>query len=612
MLSRLLLVLALSLLMVDTQLVASDARAAEAILRLPDEVAREELILPGYSTGAWRLRNQLVWDPNEKRLVRRSYEIWDPFAALNYDLYWIAEDYAQDKAGKIAGKGKLVWRVAGSATYDASATIAEYAGDFRSGKANGQGTFFHKSGISYRGAWSDGLMEGQGRLLLTNGDEYVGNFRRSRRDGKGVYIDTAGNIYDGSFLDGKRDGEGRIKTANGLIFAALWKGGNELPGSRSVIKQADRNFKFVNDATVDDVRLGISVDRRPIPELSNGQLLYYTSENSGERLNIYPDNQRLLDVWRGRREIQLTEKEQSSWSLASTFLGLGIGYKPVPIIVGIQNLSSQPMRIAGAYIDVAKSSGDREPAVQMPIFVGGMCGSAGGGTKLVFENFGWADVRNARVEGNFTSAGGDTVSSNFSVNLADFKHLGTADFATVLAGERFQYRKIESTYFSCSSTSNERCLASARATRRFGNLAEAVTLDGGYFYLNLRGSLQYDWTDQNGASHHKSSPFSVRMYAGSLGNPEECGEGADEETNFKKTFDFQADGSSYRIPIPFNDDISAGTTARWRLRLNAPMTSSHDFTIVVLLADGREVRSKPVSFMYFKPSEHPVYGSNMP
>jgi hypothetical protein len=581
------------------------AQLDDGLLRLSGDIPGEDLMLPWQGSGAWRLRNQLVWDPNQKRLVRRNYEIWDPLAASTYDLYWISDDYARDRDGQIAGTGKLVWRIQGSATYDPSASVAEYRGGFRSGKADGEGTFFHMSGVSYRGAWKDGLMEGPGRLLLANGDEYVGFFHKGRREGAGVYIDTAGNIYDGSFLDGKREGQGRLTMASGLVFEALWKNDAELPGSRSVIKQADGRLRLITEQQIADVRLGISVDRRPVRGLTDVNPLYYASENSAEKLSIFPDSRRLLDVWRGQGELQLTSEEQGGRGVEISFLGTPNRYQPVPIIVGIQNQSNKPIRITGAFIDVASSVSNRDPAIQLPRYVGAWCESEGGNKNLTFENFGWSDVKNARVEGHFVAADGRSVSSEFSVAMPDFKYEGVADFSAALASQAFQFDNLQAIPFSCGGSSDSECLVIARSSGRFGRLAEAVTLDGSFFYLNMRASLIYDWTDQNGVDHHRESPFKIAMAAGSLGNLAECGEGGEEESYIRNPFDFRADDKSYRIPIPINDDVPAGVTARWRMKLDAPMSSTHDFTIVLVLADGRKIVSKPVSFMYFKPIDYP-------
>src|SRR6516162_9032447 len=65
-----------------------------------------------------------------------------------------------------------------------------------------------QTGISYKGAWKNGLMDGSGTLMLPV-DEYVGEMRAGKANGSGRYIDITGEIFEGSFIDGERDGLAR-------------------------------------------------------------------------------------------------------------------------------------------------------------------------------------------------------------------------------------------------------------------------------------------------------------------------------------------------------------------------------------------------------------------
>lgn len=66
------------------------------------------------------------------------------------------------------------------------------------------------------------------------------------------------------------------------------------------------------------------------------------------------------------------------------------------------------------------------------------------------------------------------------------------------------------------------------------------------------------------------------------------------------------DESNYRIAIPFAGDITPGFTSRWRIELQAPETSEHDFELVLLLSDGRQIVSVPVHLTYFIPPKRTV------
>ena len=66
------------------------------------------------------------------------------------------------------------------------------------------------------------------------------------------------------------------------------------------------------------------------------------------------------------------------------------------------------------------------------------------------------------------------------------------------------------------------------------------------------------------------------------------------------------DESGYKIAIPFAGDVTPGFTSRWRIELQAPETSEHDFQLVLVLSDGRQIASRPVHLTYFIPPKHDV------
>jgi hypothetical protein len=111
-------------------------------------VATEETVLPGFEPGTWRSRAQLVWDGTVRKLVRRTYTIWDPLAAEGFDVFWAPDDAAVDRSGPVTGRGRLVWREPGATSYDRAATVARYKGDMAGGRANGNGEFLHRSGAA--------------------------------------------------------------------------------------------------------------------------------------------------------------------------------------------------------------------------------------------------------------------------------------------------------------------------------------------------------------------------------------------------------------------------------------------------------------------------------
>ena len=78
--------------------------------------------------------------------------------------------------GTISGKGRLVWRVRGSASYDPRTIYSVYAGEMREGRPNGKGRLELRSGEVFDGHWANGLLEGKGIHVDADGNRYEGMF----------------------------------------------------------------------------------------------------------------------------------------------------------------------------------------------------------------------------------------------------------------------------------------------------------------------------------------------------------------------------------------------------------------------------------------------------
>ena len=85
--------------------------------------------------------------------------------------------------GQDQRRGHADLALTGKPAYDPASVFAEYKGAMKDGRAEGEGSYFDKAGITYKGGWRNGLMDGFGRLTLPNGDEYVGQCGPVRRTG---------------------------------------------------------------------------------------------------------------------------------------------------------------------------------------------------------------------------------------------------------------------------------------------------------------------------------------------------------------------------------------------------------------------------------------------
>lgn len=578
------------------------ADAGSAVRLVAVEETTEAAVLPGFSAGAWRDLVQLVWDRHEKRLVRRNYRVWDPLAAHGYALTWLTDDVAADRDGTVSGSGQLVWREKGAASYDTRAAVARFAGTLTAGRAEGRGVYLHRAGATYRGNWKNGLMDGHGRLQLPNGDEYAGFFQGGRRHGNGLYIGRTGIVYEGGFAAGLRDGMGRIRIDEGPAFHARWQAGNEIEGSRVMpadpVQAALLLVRYDNAANIE---AGLVVDRRQVIDpVADVQALGYTSQAAGDGLKVLPDNARLFDVWRGRVPIQITQDERFSVITELSFLGPIEYYQPAPFILDLSNLSEETVRIAGGYIDVSRSVSDREPAVQVDGPRPGSCQGPGFTTAFDVQNFGWSDMSKVKVTGTIADKG--KVVFELPVQefekIAELQHVDYAPFFK-------QFGIDDQVQLECDSETAGACQTAVKQHPSLKAFADIVTVDSGSFVVPYHGEIAYEWAGADGETHTKTSTFDLDFQIGFIPSMSECGEGGTEEGKFRKPFKLKTDGENYRVPLQLADDIPPGVTGRWRVQIESDMSAVHDFRIVLQLADGRDVVTRPVNLTYFKPRPQP-------
>jgi hypothetical protein len=103
----------------------------------------------------------------------------------------------------------------------------------------------HSDGSSYQGNYSNGLMHGQGRLVLSSGDVYQGNFIDNEIHGQGrmtfYSLDTAfsssncitkmlsdvESSYEGAWEHGQKNGNGKFHFSNGDVYVGMFKDNKE-------------------------------------------------------------------------------------------------------------------------------------------------------------------------------------------------------------------------------------------------------------------------------------------------------------------------------------------------------------------------------------------------
>ena len=562
--------LALALL-VSTSLVIPTVPAIAGSIEALVPAPASPVTTPGAEPGAVRTWVQLVWNPKTRTLERLSFSAFDPIASQQLDLQWQPDDPADNRAGPLDGRGTLSFRKSGAAAYDAGATVAQYRGMLKAGRADGTGEFLDRSGFSYAGEWRNGLMQGEGRLTTAAGDEYVGAFVDGRRDGEGILTDATGRRYAGHFTAGQPDAE------------ALPAAGDS------------------------SVRLGVVAERRPHNYELGFDPLSYTAKSEGEALTILPDDQRLLDVWHGTVPITLTDEEIADFDNSSTtpsFLGAFERFDPLSLVFSLENASTDTVSVVGGYLDVASSDRAPEPAMQVRPYPRNECGgNINYLPKFYLDNFGWTAAAHASL--GLTVGTGPSAVPASPLSLGDLTGTYEADVGAQLTALGLDTEIVATTKLHCSDPNDERlCLAELRQSGHFGKLADFLELDYDTVSVPVTGTLDYDWSASDGAARHKTSTFTVDLPVASVASDAECGEGGEIIPLRHDPFVLHLDDKGYKLALPFAADVTPGFTSRWRIELQAPETSTHDFTVVLLLADGQTVTSRPIRLTYFMPSKY--------
>jgi hypothetical protein len=592
-----------------TVALAAAAFAGPSPAPVPLAAEPEPAHMPLAGRGAWREHVQPVWNAAASRLERRRYEFYDPFADAGLDVFWEPRQVQSDQAGRIGGSGVLTWRRAGSLRYAGDAIVAQYRGEMAEGRAQGRGTFLDRSGLRYDGEWSDGLMEGQGHLLLPNGDVYRGGFKAGRLDGRGVYIDAAGRVYDGGFAAGLREGPAQVAEPDGRTYASVWVHGVEDALRRGPADEAwARLHRIEARSGPSDLAITVSVGGPPQFCCHPGPPAFgYASTSFTDRVEIFPDAPRLLDVWRGRANFVIANAPMFDWDRAQageySLFNYNSNYnKTVSLQFGLENRGVRPAAIVGGYLDVSRSRVDMQPALQSLE----LTPRAGQSIAFSIENYGWSPARNARLTFRFQH--GSARTDPQSIAIGEISGVQQFSFAPILEQFGVRVRQLAPLRNTCQSKpeGNQACLARLVRSGVFGRLADFVQSSGKAFGLRAVGQLDYEWRDADDRPQRTSAPFDAFIPIGTFESRAECEGGDFQDIASGQPFVLEENRQRYRIPFPLETSVGAGTIARWRIVLDAAKSSLHDMRVVLQMADGQEVVSRNISLLLFRPNSYPA------
>lgn len=122
-----------------------------------------------------------------------------------------------------------------------------YKGSYKNGERSGAGLCkFGKTGSIFKGEWRDDkpqgngvlftlpneiiearfdgfhVIDGQAKILMSNGEFYEGNIKQNMRNSTGIHYYRNGDSYEGEWLNDKRVGRGRIFKADGSKMSGMF------------------------------------------------------------------------------------------------------------------------------------------------------------------------------------------------------------------------------------------------------------------------------------------------------------------------------------------------------------------------------------------------------
>lgn len=553
--------------------------------------------------GRWSERAQVFLDSATGSVHRETVRVWDAHPEKNLDFVWqpaAGADVALGEDGAVFGRGKLVWRVRGAASYDPAAVFASYQGAMAGGRPHGRGRLVYRSGERFEGIWSNGVLEGAGVHVDERGNRYEGEFRSGVRNGSGRLLLVNGEIYQGPFADGKRHGEGRTTLPGGTSYTSLWEEGHEIGERPDMVADADTGG-LIKVQTGQDAAaradFAITVDER-MNQRSEARYVHLMRD---EDIAIYPEAQDMNDAWNGTGEI--SEFDHS-------FTSIDWDNSPAFVEAELATTDKSRVRVDTIALEVADSLAYRKPMLAIQSHRG----CVGFRPSFSFVNHGWGRAENATISVRFTEEKSyaenpppQKTTREFTGEIADFDEGVDVSLRAMMAEAGVDVNALETERFSCPSIDSLAvCKSQVFNSVGFGELTDVVWGDR---FLSTRavGTVSYDWSDDRGNRQRASEAFSVDVSLAVIEMEEstaECGDGFGGSPEALRYIDVKlpVEQQNYAIDIPMrgNRNLRSYTA---RLKMSAEMSSLHQFRAVAHFADGSVRRSKPVSLFYFRPRQ---------
>lgn len=554
--------------------------------------------------GAWAERVQILYQSETRSVLRKTVRVWDFHPELNLDFVWEpAAGQSPDRTiaadGTANGKGRLVWRVRGSASYDPRTVYSSYFGDIKNGRPDGQGRFELRSGEILEGHWVAGELDGRGIHVDADGNRYEGDFVAGVPNGAGRLLSKTGEIFAGSFADGLKNGKGRTRLPGGTVYESQWVMGKEIGGSRPDVLADARVGGLLKaqagGGDADKVEIGVAVDLR-MTQQSDMQYQHLVRD---EDIAIYPSSDEYNNGWNGTGQITTSNVyEGMDWENAPAFAE-----------VDLKTTDRSKVKLASLEMKVAASDAYRKPMLSLVEHFG----CVGFRPDFSILNNGWGEAKDMKMSLQFTTVDEEDnptgePSRTFTKDIGTVGEGADVSIKNVLAEAGVDTASLETGRFSCQSADALNVCRSQLTNKiKFGEVADYLGSLNQAMTVNAIGKFDYSWSDDQGNVTQQSEPFRVSMTLVVFEIPEslaECGDGGGgtPEAMRYQNIEFPIGKHDYTIPMPVrgNKNLSAYTA---RLKMWSSMSSIHRFSIAAHFADGSIRESKPVTFFYFRPKE---------
>jgi hypothetical protein len=554
----------------------------------------------------WAERVQVVYDAAARSVSRVKVRVVDPHPEKKLDFVWepapgnLPGIDPQTQAA--TGKGRLVWRIRGSADYDPRTVYSTYVGAMRDGRPDGEGRLDLRTGAYMQGAWKDGLLEGQGAYRDADGNLYEGAFVAGRADGHGRLALRDGSIYEGEFRAGQRHGHGTMRLAGGTVYESEWRAGVEVGGERpGTLADARVGGLLKAQAGGGDagkVEMSVVVDQR----ITGQQEIQYQHLVRDEDVAIYPVADFMNDAWNGTGTIgEDFGNFTLDWDRDYAF-----------VQIDMETNDGSRVKLDSMSLEVASSSAYRKPMLTLDRHIG----CVGFRPTFDFVNHGWGEVRNPRLTVRFTNPENPgSTSGDYSLALDDFMDGLDVSLLDTLQQAGVDTDALTDDRFRCQSMDQLGvCRAQVFNSVDFGTIADFVYGED-ILSTTATGEIDYQYADDAGNLFPVKEPFSVELMLAVIEVPQElaeCGDGGfpPSETLRYQDVELPVNQTGYSVDIPVrgNKNLKDYTA---RLKIHSEMSSYHQFTPTARFADGSVRQSKPVSLFYFKP-RWPNFTSNVP